>query len=536
MSRKKRKKRLRIKKKAIFFIIFVLVGGLIGTYFIINNFENYDLKDLDKHYNQYVITSKRTNLYDKNKHKIGTIEKNFPLELKKIDTSKVKNKFLQIKDTSYYVSFLDLKKAKGKDRVKNTTNYLVFNQNIKTNKTIKLYQNKKKVITIKNVNLPIEYKDKDNYYVSLFNQIFSTSKKVKVVKANNTKEKAVKNIQLLNYNDINDNCSGYDCINTSTLEDHINKLKENGYSIISSAEFEKFTDGNIRLREKSIAITVKEENDFVKKVNENTQSYISTINNSKSKNVKTHEIKSYTTIDNLLKMANGEDIEEKPPIINDQAIAVLNYHFFYDSTQGESCNETICEDTVKFRQQLDYLKENNYKTLTMNEFKRWMYGEIEIPEKSVLITVDDGALGTGKHNGNKLIPILEEYKMHATLFLIAGWWDIENYRSPYLDIQSHTFDMHQYGSCGNGQINCATYEEAKADLKKSLDIIKNDDSFCFPFYYYSENSLKAVKDVGFKLAFVGGMKKATRKSNKYLIPRYPIHSTHTLQEFIKMVS
>ena len=164
-----------------------------------------------------------------------------------------------------------------------------------------------------------------------------------------------------------------------------------------------------------------------------------------------------------------------------------------------------------------------------------MYGERELREKAVLITVDDGAMGTGKHNGNKLIRILEEYKMNATLFLIAGWWDINNYRSPYLNIQSHTFDMHQYGSCGKGQINCATLEEAKADLQKSLDIIGNNDSFCFPFYSYSDTSLKAVKDMGFKLSFVGGMRKATRNSNKYLIPRYPIHSDITLEDFISMV-
>jgi peptidoglycan/xylan/chitin deacetylase (PgdA/CDA1 family) len=172
----------------------------------------------------------------------------------------------------------------------------------------------------------------------------------------------------------------------------------------------------------------------------------------------------------------------------------------------------------------------------MNEFKRWMYGEIELPSKSVLITIDDGAMGTGKHNGNKLIPLLEEYKMHATLFLIAGWWDIENYRSPYLDIQSHTFDMHQYGTCGRGQLNCATYEQAKADLQKSIEVIGNTDSFCFPFYMYSDTSLRAIKDMGFQIAFVGGMRKASRSNNKYLIPRYPIHSAITLNDFISYVS
>ena len=158
-------------------------------------------------------------------------------------------------------------------------------------------------------------------------------------------------------------------------------------------------------------------------------------------------MKSYTLLDNIIKMANGEEVIEKEPNPN-QGIAVLNYHFFFDPKLGEECNESICLDVVKFRQHLEYLKNNGYKTLTMEEFKRWMYNEIELPEKSVLITIDDGAMGTGKHNGHKLIPLLEEYDLQATLFLITGWWDIENYRSKNLTIQSHTNDMHQYGTCG----------------------------------------------------------------------------------------
>ena len=182
---------------------------------------------------------------------------------------------------------------------------------------------------------------------------------------------------------------------------------------------------------------------------------------------------------------------------NTNGAAVLNYHFFYG--EGEDCNESICLDINIFKEHLTYLKENGFKTLTMEEFTKWMYKEIELPEKSVLITVDDGVKGTGKHNGNKLIPALEEYKMHATLFLISGWWDVENYRSKYLDIQSHTYDMHQYGPCKRGQLNCATYEEALKDLKRSLEIVDNANSFCFPFYYYSDSSIKAVQDAGFKI-------------------------------------
>lgn len=219
-----------------------------------------------------------------------------------------------------------------------------------------------------------------------------------------------------------------------------------------------------------------------------------------------------------------------------QTIPVLNYHFFYE-TWDENCHENLCLNMDKFRAQLKYLKDHNYYTLTIDEFTKWMYGEIEVPEKSVLITIDDGAHGTSKINGNHLIPALEEYQVHATLFLITGWWDIGNYQSEYLDVQSHTHDLHYEAKCGHrSKVNCVSYDELLADLKKSIEVVKSTTSFCFPFYESTETSLKAVKDAGFKIAFVGGNRKASRSDNKYKIPRYPIHNNMSLEDFIKKIS
>ena len=220
---------------------------------------------------------------------------------------------------------------------------------------------------------------------------------------------------------------------------------------------------------------------------------------------------------------------------DNQKVAVLNYHFFYE-TWDENCHESICLKMDKFREQLKYLKDNGYYTLTIDEFVKWMYGEINIPEKSVLITIDDGAHGTSKINGNHLIPALEEYQMHATLFLITGWWDIENYRSEYLDVQSHTNDLHYESKCGyRSRVNCVSYNDLLNDLKKSIDVVKDTSSFCFPFYEYTSSSIKAVKESGFKVAFIGGYRKASRSDDKYKIPRYPIYDSTSLSEFKIMV-
>ena len=217
-------------------------------------------------------------------------------------------------------------------------------------------------------------------------------------------------------------------------------------------------------------------------------------------------------------------------------VAVLNYHFFYASWD-EGCHESICEDINKFKEQVRYLKDNNFKILTMKEFIAWMYGEIDLPSKSVLITIDDGAHGTGKHNGNHLIPALEELEVPATLFLITGWWDISNYQSKYLNVESHTHDLHHEANCGHrSKVNCVGYDNLLADLRQSIAITNKSDSFCFPFYDYTEESIRAVKEAGFKVAFIGGNRKATRNDNKYKIPRYIIYNSTSLQQFKNMVN
>lgn len=230
----------------------------------------------------------------------------------------------------------------------------------------------------------------------------------------------------------------------------------------------------------------------------------------------------------------GENKDTKKKVF--KGVPVLNYHFFYEK-KSEGCDESICLKMDKFREQLKYLKDNGYKTLTINEFVDWMYGKKDIPAKSVLITIDDGAHGTSKINGNHLIPALEKYKMHATLFLITGWWDIKNYESSYLDIQSHTHNLHFESKCGHrSKVNCIPYKELLDDLNKSIKVVGSKASFCFPFYDYSENSIKAVKEVGFKVAFVGGNRKATRNDNKYKIPRYPIYDYTTMEQFKNMIN
>ena len=548
---KKENKKKTTKKKGkiigVSIVVILLILIIITTLLVL--YTKKEVKNIKTSYNQYIKIKKDTNIYDKNNKVLGKIYKNTELELVKLNKITTKNKNFQVKDTNYYIYYKATKKIKNINKDKQNNNYIVLNKNIKTNKKVTLYKNNKKVITLNNgINLPIQYISNNTYYVYYLNKLLEVKKsnKIKEINHENTKENSTNQISILLYDTINNTCTNNEnCTTTETFKNQINKLLENNYYTITNEEYENYLNNNLRLKNKALLILTNNESDTTKNISKELNINIETP--SKSDLVKanektvsnTYQIKSYSTIENILKMANGEKVVETPPKKQTnyvQGVPVLNYHFFYDPTLGEECYEGICLTTQKFREHLEYLKNNNFKVLTMNEFVKWIYGEIDIPEKSVLITIDDGAKGTGAHNGNKLIPLLEEYKMHATLFLIAGWWDISNYQSKYLEVQSHTYDMHKYGDCGKGQLVCANYENAKQDLQKSLDIIGNNTSFCYPFYSYDNEAIQAIKDLGFKVAFAGGNRDATRNSNKYLIPRYPIHSNITMDRFKEIVN
>lgn len=546
------------KKKLIIAIIIsiIIISIILSTILIYKakrKEENLVL-DIKKSYSKYATLSKGANLYTKEKKVIGTINDSIDVTLDKTKVKTSEDKYYKINNTEYYVLYKDISKTKEYPKEEMSNKYIMFNKNIQTDKKVELYKNGNLFLTInKQLNLPLLYLDEEYYYTTYLDKILAIKKdnNITLIDSQNTEEKETDYISIINFNNIKDQntCNTTNCLSIDKIKEQLNYIKNNNYYPITIDEYEKWLNGNLRLKEKAILLTTNIESETLNGINNEynmniqptTNSSLKFIDNNKrtdkqsiKDSLSRYNIKNNTSLEQLKKMLNGEEVKEYIPV-QQQKIAVLNYHFFYDSSLGESCNESICLEVKNFREQLDYLKNNGYKTLKIEEFKAWMYGEMDLPEKSVLITIDDGAMGTGRHNGHKLIPILEEYNMTATLFLIAGWWNIENYQSPNLQIQSHTYDMHQYGSCGKGQAVCATKEELVEDLKKSLQIIGDNTSFCFPFYNYSNTAIQGVKDVGFKLAFIGGNRKATRNDDKFKIPRYPIYKNTTMQQFISMV-
>lgn len=508
-------------KKVLFLIVFVILG--IGG-FLIYDFTNKE--SIKKNFKEYVETSDTIDLYVKNKKykKIGKISKGIKLNLEKIE-----NKYYKIKNTNYYI----------KNKNLNNSNeiiledYIPYNENIVTTSPTVLYNGESTIEINQSIEATIIMKKEDSYIIKFLNNYYKIKKdNVETIKTiDNVKINEATYIPVLYFSNISNEMKYNNILSEDKLNEFLTYIKDNGYKIINQEKYKLWIEGSIRLEEKSVLLISKNKiNDdiltnIINEININNKA--STLNEYNA-----YKIDNNINISHLTDILNGVDIISKN--IDDSTYAtyvpVLNYHFFYNET-NEVCNEGICLEVKKFEEHLKYLNDNGYKTLTMSEYIDWYNGKIELPKKSVLITIDDGAFGTDTH----LPRLLNKYQVNATLFLITAWWPKEKYVSPYLEIESHGYDIHITGACGNKKLLCLNHKEKIEDLTKSIEILNTNKAFCYPFYAYDKDSIKAIEEVGFSVAFAGGGYNSTRNSARYAIPRYPIYKNITLNSFISMI-
>src|SRR5690606_3783431 len=69
-----------------------------------------------------------------------------------------------------------------------------------------------------------------------------------------------------------------------------------------------------------------------------------------------------------------------------------------------------------FKEQMAYLYENGFHTLSLDEVKNYYQGK-SLPEKSVLLTFDDCYQSMKKY----AYPLLKQYGFHAVSFVVTSW-------------------------------------------------------------------------------------------------------------------
>jgi len=183
-------------------------------------------------------------------------------------------------------------------------------------------------------------------------------------------------------------------------------------------------------------------------------------------------------------------------------INVLMYHHIQDEETAKKNGQmklTVTPDF--FRKHLQYLKDNQYNVINITDLKKFFNNGESLPNKPVLITIDDGY----KDNYEFAYPILKEFGVKATIFVATGLlnnpgymtWDDLNQMKDLVYFANHTWS-HQ-GS--NGTKEKLTEEITMADKQLTDHGLNSDKIFAYPYGGAGKKVEEILKLNGYEIAF-----------------------------------
>jgi peptidoglycan/xylan/chitin deacetylase (PgdA/CDA1 family) len=187
-----------------------------------------------------------------------------------------------------------------------------------------------------------------------------------------------------------------------------------------------------------------------------------------------------------------------------QPVPILMYHYIAENPNpSDTARNYLSVSPSKFEEQLAYLKNNGYTTISLDELYGIYNLQIPSPAKPVVLTFDDGY---GDFYTD-VFPILKKYHVKATQYVISGVIGKPNYmydnqikeiiRSGLVEIGAHTV---HHVSLANKLPVVAKYEiqKSKSDLERIFNI--KVVSFAYPNGSFDEQAIKIVKDAGYSNA------------------------------------
>lgn len=228
---------------------------------------------------------------------------------------------------------------------------------------------------------------------------------------------------------------------------------------------------------------------------------------------------------------NGVEIKESKNIIV-TSVPVLMYH----SIASQSGNQ-LRVPVENFKEQMDYLKNTGYETLTPEEYYAAITTGKTKYQKPILVTFDDGY----DDNFTAAFPILKQNNQKAVVFMIISCIDKAGFLSA-----AQIKEMAQNGVCfqshtmNHVELNKISYEEQVKEMKDSkntLDSMLNQNTIllCYPVGRYNEDTIRALKEVGYNMAFTTKPGLSSKEQGVAELKRVRINASTTIDEFKRII-
>ncbi len=204
----------------------------------------------------------------------------------------------------------------------------------------------------------------------------------------------------------------------------------------------------------------------------------------------------------------------------EKSVFIVMYHQI--SENSKLWGDYVIPESL-LREDFKFLKESGIDVISFNDLMLYKSGKKDLPEKSVIITFDDGE----RSFLTKVVPLLEEFSFSANINIVGSltdlysengetddryaylnWNDIKNLsENPLIEIGHHSYAFHTLGNRkGMGKLysesNSAYVKIMSDDIKKLNDKMFSEIGikpvvFAYPYGIRNDTLFELVKNDGF---------------------------------------
>jgi len=219
-------------------------------------------------------------------------------------------------------------------------------------------------------------------------------------------------------------------------------------------------------------------------------------------------------------------------------IPVLMYHEVTNNPERQKKIRRIDPNysllTQKFEEQMEFLYENGYETVSPDEIIHHQANE----KKICMLTFDDGFVG----NHEFAFPVLKRCQFTATIFVFVGYistdrymnWDqLRELASNGFSIQSHTMTHSPLGELSEKEI---FYELSESKKIIEKEIGKEVKYLSLPHGSWNKNVFRIADEVGYVGIFTSWPYEINLTINPIRIGRIPIKYGYNIDKFHQIVT
>jgi peptidoglycan/xylan/chitin deacetylase (PgdA/CDA1 family) len=218
-----------------------------------------------------------------------------------------------------------------------------------------------------------------------------------------------------------------------------------------------------------------------------------------------------------------------------QTIPILCYHRFGEHGDRLEVSE------AQFREQLNYLKENDYRVIPLADLQGFLRGEQALPKRAVVLTIDDGHRSIYKI----AYPLLKEFGYPVTLFVYTDflgkgglrWKELEEMVAGGLvDVQPHSKSHDNLTKRRSGEDQTRYQRRLRSEVNEPSALLRQKlnrkvTSYAYPYGDASPKVIDELRVNGLHMGLTVQPRANPAFTYPYLLRRTMIFGHRDLESF-----